>query len=222
MTARPAKDASSPRPVSLFAEDFDRPQPATEPAPTPPSYGPAELAAARADAWAEGHAAALAAATTEHAAALERAARSFAEQIAAVQFEVIAHADSHAEAVARLWLDALASLFPALCARHGAAEALALAKLVLPGLADQSAITLRADPALASHLRQQIATLEPSEPDRIRIVADETAEPGDIRISWSNGLVSRDAMALWEQVAAVLAAAGLSCGELATEMQDAA
>ena len=216
-----AFDPSSQRSGSLFAEDFDLPEQATDPAP-PPTFGPAELAAARAEAWAEGHAAGLAKAAAEHAAALGRAARSTAEQIAAVRTETLCHAEVHAEAVARLWLDTLANLFPALCARHGEAEALALAKLVLPGLAGEPSVTLRADPALARHLAEQIAALDPGEPGRIRIVPNETAQPGDIRVSWSSGLASRDAMELWEQVAAVLADAGLSCGQLVTEMQDAA
>jgi flagellar assembly protein FliH len=217
-----AFDPSSQRSGSLFAEDFDQPEQPTSPAPPPPTFGPAELEAARAEAWAEGHAAGLAQAAAEHAAALARAARSTAEQIAAVRTEAFRHAEAHAEAVARLWLDTLACLFPALCARHGEAEALALAKLVLPGLDGESSVTLRADPALARHLAEAIAELDSAEPGRIRIVPNETAQPGDIRISWSSGLAARDATQLWEQVAAVLADAGLSCGELATEMQDAA
>ncbi len=208
--------------VSLFAEDFDLPVRVAEPAPPPPTYGAAELAAARAEAWATGHALGLAEAAAEHGAALARAARSTAEQIATIRAEVSRQAEAHAEALARLWLNTLASLFPALCARHGDAEALALAKLVLPGLAGEPAITLRADPALAQHLAEEIEALEPHEPSRIRIIANEAALPGDIRISWNSGHASRDAMELWEQVAAVLADAGLSYEQLVTEMQDAA
>jgi len=215
-------DPSSQRSGSLFAEDFDLPERATDPAPPPPTFGPAELAAARAEAWGEGHAAGLAKAAAEHAAVLGRAARSTAEQIAAIRTEAFRQVEAHAEAVARLWLDTLAGLFPALCAKHGEAEALALAKLVLPGLVGESSVTLRTNPALARHLVEQIAALDPGEPDRIRIVPNETALPGDIRISWSSGLASRDATELWEQVAAVLAGAGLSFEQLATEMQDAA
>jgi hypothetical protein len=33
--------------------------------------------------------------------------------------------------------------------------------------------------------------------------------PGDVRIAWRNGTATRDAAALWQQVAAVLAPAGL-------------
>ena len=207
---------------SLFAEDFDLPEPATDPVPPPPTFGPDELAAARAEAWAEGHAAGLAKTATEHAAALSRAARSTTEQIAAMRTEALRQTEAHAEAVARLWLDTLASLFPALCARHGDAEALALANLVLPGLAGEPVVTLRADPALARHLADEIAALEPSDPGSIRIVPNETALPGDIRISWGSGFASRDATELWEQVAAVLGAAGLSLQQLATEIQNAA
>jgi len=213
---------SSRRPGSLFAEDFDVPEKAADPAPPAPTFSAAELAAARAEAWAEGHAAGLGKAAAEHDAALGRAARSTAEQIAAVLTEASSQVETHAEAVARLWLDTLASLFPALCAKHGDAEALALARLVLPGVATESLVTLRAHPALARHLTEEIAALDHGEPDRIRIVPNETALPGDIRISWGSGLASRDATELWEQVAAVLADAELSFQQLAMEMQDAA
>ena len=217
-----AFEQASKRGSSLFAEDFDLPEKTADPVPPSPTYGPDELAAARAEAWAEGHAAGLGKTAAEHAAALDRAARSTAEQIAAVRTEALRQAEVHAEVVARLWLDTLASLFPALCARHGDAEALALANLVLPGLAGEPVVTLRADPTLARHLAGEIAALEPSDPGRIRIVPNETALPGDIRISWGSGFASRDATELWEQVAAVLADAGLSSEQLATEMQNAA
>ena len=213
---------SAERHGSLFAEDFDLPEQTPDPVPPPPTFGSDELAAARAEAWAEGHAAGLAKTAAEHAAALDRAARSTAEQIAAVRTEALRQAEAHAEAVARLWLDTLASLFPALCAKHGDDEALALANLVLPGLAGEPVVTLRADPTLARHLADEIAALEPSDPGRIRIVPNETALPGDIRISWASGFASRDATELWEQVAAVLGAAGLSLQQLATEIQNAA
>ena len=40
--------------------------------------------------------------------------------------------------------------------------------------------------------------------------------PGDVRIAWHNGAATRDAAALWQQVAAILAPAGLlrrGCGD---------
>ena len=217
-----AFESSAKRPGSLFAEDFDLPERATDPVPPPPTFGPGELAAARAEAWAEGHAAGLSKAAAEHAAALGRAARSTADQIAAVHAEALRQAEAHAEAVAHLWLDTLGCLFPALCARHGDAEALALAKLVLPGLAGEPVVTLRADPALAQYLAEEIAALEPAEPGRVRVVPNETALPGDVRISWGSGFAQRDATELWEQVAAVLADAGLSPDQPGTEIQNAA
>jgi flagellar assembly protein FliH len=217
LTIKPPFDSRSPPSGSLFAEDFDLPLCAEEPAAA--TFSLAALESARAEAWAEGHAAGIAEATAEHATALGRAARSTAEQIAAIRSEALNLAEAHAEAVARLWLDTLASLFPALCRRHGEGEALALVKLVLPGLAGEPVITVRADPALAEHLANVI---EAREPGCVRIIANETALPGDIRISWNSGLASRDAMELWEQVAAVFASADLSFGQLATEMQDAA
>ncbi len=43
----------------------------------------------------------------------------------------------------------------------------------------------------------------------MQIIECDAMAPGDVRIAWHNGAATRDAAALWQQVAAVLAPAGL-------------
>ncbi|HEX5327136.1 MAG TPA: hypothetical protein VFW75_10755 [Acetobacteraceae bacterium] len=208
----------------MFAEDFDSVSNGHDQTPEviAPVFTAAELAAARADAWAEGREAALAELNAEHDKAWSGMAQSITQQLVGVGKTMHRQAESHAETIARLLLDTLATLFPQLCARHGETEAQALAGAVLGGLTREPVITVRAGRVLARHLTDQLEELGSSHAMRVEVVSAETDMPGDFRITWHDGQASRDAAALWEQVAAVLAGAGLNCSGLVMEMQDAA
>jgi hypothetical protein len=52
--------------------------------------------------------------------------------------------------------------------------------------------------------------LDPDLAARLQIVPTDSIPAGDARIAWRNGGATRDAAALWEQVAATLALSGLS------------
>ena len=114
-----------------------------------------------------------------------------------------------AEAIARLLLDSLAATFPTLCARYGDAEVRAIIRAVLPALTQEAAITVRAHPRTAAALAAEIAHLDPDLVAHVQTVECDAMPPGDVRIAWHNGTATRDAAALWQQVAAVLAPAGL-------------
>ncbi|HEY5302025.1 MAG TPA: hypothetical protein VIJ55_15215 [Acetobacteraceae bacterium] len=195
---------------ALFDEDFDLPPP-PDPEVIAPSAGGltlADLAAARADAWAESRASAQAEATiaTE---ALATAAAALAREVETLRAAMHADAEANADAIARLLLDTLAALFPALCARNGEAEARAVVRALLPGLSLEPEIVVRAHPTITPALAEQIARALPDDPDRVRVVADPSMGASDVRLRWRGGTGSRDGAALWEEVAAVLAPAGL-------------
>ena len=198
--------ADLPRIGALFAEDFDRP-PQSEV--TEPMFSADELAAAREAAWHAGHEAGLAAATTSVAAATHEAVGAFAEQFAAECAAAQARAETSAEAIAQLLLGSLAATFPALCARYGDAEVRAIIRTVLPALTQEPTITVRAHPRTARAVTQEIARLDPELAAHVQSVGCDAMAPGDVRIAWRNGTATRDAAALWQQVAAVLAPAGL-------------
>ena len=205
---RPRRVAT--RGLVLFDEEFD---PASAPSAAgpdvvAPTFTAGDLAEARETARREGRDLGLAEAAAAQEAALDAAATSVATRIAAVREEQRRHTEAAAATVAGLLLDTLAALFPALCARHGATEAEAVLRAVLPGLAGAPALTLRANPTLLGRLGAELARLDPDLAARTTLVASELAAPGDVALAWQHGQARRDARALWHAVEAALAPAG--------------
>ncbi|HEY2616265.1 MAG TPA: hypothetical protein VGI78_02900 [Acetobacteraceae bacterium] len=207
--------ANHPTVGKLFAEDFDSPEAAPEPEVIDPVFTLGELSAARATAWRDGHAAGLQEAAETDAAATRQALTAIVEQFAAERDEAAARAEQSAEAIARLLTASLAATFPTLCARHGDAEVRAIVRTVLPALTQETAITVRAHPRTAAAVTQEIARLDPDLVAHIQIFDCDAMPPGDVRVAWHNGTATRDAAALWQQVAAVLAPAGLLRADVA-------
>ncbi len=208
----PARAAHPHAPAGvLFAEDFDLAEDARPAAPevSRPTITADELAEVRATASAEGRELGFAEAAAEQEVALEAAARSVAAQLAALRTDARAGAEAAAHTVAQLLLEALAALFPTLCARHGAAEAQAVLRAILPGLGEEPALTLRANPRLLPALRAELARRDPELAARTTFVPSEIAAPGDIAMSWQHGSATRNAGSLWTAVADALGSAGL-------------
>jgi flagellar biosynthesis/type III secretory pathway protein FliH len=203
-------DSFAHAPGALFAEDFDMPATAaTDSAAADPVYSACELAAAREAAWRSGHDAGLREAAAGDAAATAAAVRAVAERFAAEGNLAAAHVEQSAEAIARLLLDSLAAMFPALCARYGEPEVRAVVRAVLPALTQEPAITIRANPVTAVAVSQEVARLDPELAAHVQLAKCDAMPPGDVRIAWHNGAATRDAAALWQEVAAILAPAGL-------------
>ena len=199
-----------PRIVStLFDEDFDVRLVAPEPEVIEPVFSAEELATARDAAWREGQVAGLEAAAASEAAATLQALEAIASQIRTNHDEAVALAEQTAEGIARLLLDSLAAAFPVLCSHYGEAEVRAIVRFVLPSLTQEPAIAVRAHPHTAAALTQEIDNLDPDIAARVQIVTCDAMPPGDVRVTWHNGSAVRDAAGLWDQVAAVLAPAGL-------------
>ena len=194
---------------TLFAEDFDVPEVVPDAEVIEPVYSVSELTAAREAAWREGHDAGSQDAATSDAAATHQAIVAFAEQFATECVAATARAEESAEAIARLLLDSLAAIFLTLCVRYGDAEVRAIVRTVLPALTQEPTIAVRAHPHTVRALTQEIARLDPDLATHVQAVDCDTMSPGDVRIAWHNGTATRDAAALWQQVAAILAPAGL-------------
>ena len=118
-------------------------------------------------------------------------------------------AEEAAEAVARLLMDAFATAFPALCARHAEGELRAIVRSVLPRLQEEPSIVVRASPHATQALADEIAAIDPDLVDRVRIVPTDSVPLGDIRIAWRAGNARRDTAGLWAEIENVLAPAGL-------------
>jgi flagellar biosynthesis/type III secretory pathway protein FliH len=197
----------------LFAEDFDL-SPGRENAPEPeviePTFSAAELEAARAEAWQAGSDAASASAAAADHAVIRQTIAAIAERLVAAHDELLELAEQSAATIARLLLGSLGVVLPELTARHGEAELQAIIRIVLPGLFKEPAVTLRINPQHCATVAREIERLDPDLAARLQIVPTESMPAGDARIAWRNGGATRDAAALWEQVAATLALSGLS------------
>ena len=205
-------DAFTKKKGALFGEDFDAPPappPPTEPAFVEPVYSAADLAVARDEAARDSRETALAEAEAATKATARRALTDIAAQIASARDDVAAIAEQSAEATARLLLDCFATAFPALSARHGAAEVTAILQAILPSLRREPKIVIRLSPHLAREMTEEIQMLDPELAAHVRIVPTDAIPAGDVRIAWDNGGAIRDTKALWSQIENTLAPAGL-------------
>lgn len=199
-------------------EDFDDDPPtleaaADEPAEdepfAPPPPDADEIAASRDAAYAAGRRDERAEIATERSIALDRTLASMAGQLRDAGREASAVAEAAAEETARLLLRVLAAMMPALCARHGAADAVALVRAVVPALLHEPRVTIRVNPHVRDAVAAELARVAPDWADRIALVATDAMAPGDARVAWDNGTASRDVAELWDQVIARLAPLGL-------------
>jgi flagellar assembly protein FliH len=198
-----------PKIDGLFAEDFDLPEAAPEVAVIEPVFSAGEMAAAREAAWHDGHTAGLQEAMAGDATATRLAITAIAERFAAECADARASAERSAEAIARLLLDSLSAVFPTLCSRYGDEEVRAIVRTVVPALIQEPSITVRAHPRTAAAVTQETARLNAELAGRMQMIESDAMPPGDVRIAWRSGSATRDAAALWQEVAAVLAPAGL-------------
>jgi len=197
---------------SLFADDFGLPShrdTAGDVAAIDATSASAKLAEECAASWAAGHATG----TTEANAASAATTNALLEAIAGAMREASKAAadvtEQAVEAVARLLMDSLATLFPALCARHGEAELCALIRTILPAMAQEPALTVRVNPMHTPALMRELDRLDPDLVERVRLVPVEAIAAGDIRVTWRDGAAVRDTAELWQQVHEVLGSAGL-------------
>jgi flagellar biosynthesis/type III secretory pathway protein FliH len=198
------------QPGALFAEDFDQPRRAAiEPEAVAPTYCAAELAEARAEGWAGGHAAGTAETNNTIAAASRLLLDDIAASLRDAKTAGDAVAERSVEAIARLLLESLGKLLPELFERHGEAELCALVHTILPALAQQPTITVRLNPVHTPALMRELDRLDPELVERVRLVPVDAIALGDVRVSWCDGTASRNTAALWQQVRAVLEPAGL-------------
>ena len=213
----------TPRSGILFAEDFDLPEgfahvlaPAeedeeeAEPEPEViiPSYSAEELEEAREKGFAAGQRAGREAAQADSEAQIAAALAAITGSLHDAREAAAATASELAEGVTRLLLQGLASLAPALCARHGESEVAAVMALVLPVLRTEPRITVRVNPTLEDGIRARLARFDAELVARVAVIAADLP-PGDVRIGWRDGEAVRDTTAIWRGIADVLTPLGL-------------
>ncbi|WP_158747623.1 FliH/SctL family protein [Acidisphaera sp. L21] len=206
----------------LYAEDFDddgtgrvqdEPESGPEPEIIEPTFSVAEMEAARAEARAEGRAEmerSLAATRTHMLGLL---ATGMADGRAGAHAAALETAD----AVVKCMMSMMVTCLPALCERFGDAEVQALCRTILPGLVDEAKIVVRINPEMMGTMEAELAELDFELAERIHLLPTEAMQQGDVRISWGDGSVIRDARRARRLVEDALAQMGL----LQQEMADA-
>jgi len=105
-------------------------------------------------------------------------------------------------------MDTLAAVFPALCARFGAAETQAVIRTILPVLRQEPRATVRIAPDLVAPVVETITRIDADLVARIDIEPDPTMPDGDVRVTWRHGEARRDARALWRDIGDILGQTG--------------
>jgi flagellar biosynthesis/type III secretory pathway protein FliH len=203
--------------VFLFDEDFDLPSqqdPGPEPEVIEPLFTFAELQAAREEAARSSREDALAEAGAATSTVAGQALTMIAEQLLAARAELDVIAEQSADAIARLLLSCFAAAFPALSARHGAAETAALLREILPALRHEPKIVIRVSPHVATEMTEELQAFDADLAARARFVPTDALPIGDAQVTWHNGGARRDASSLWKQIEQILAPAGLLHAEL--------
>jgi flagellar assembly protein FliH len=199
----------------LYVEDFDAPPQSREPAAAaPPAAVPAapepvftasDLAAAHAAGRAEGLQAALEEAGLLQAQLQSAATQALADALAAGRASLERIVAAQAAEAARTVLAMLRSAVPATMARHGRAELDAVIAALLPGLASEPELRVRAHPGLADHVRETLITLLGADGGVLSVAADPALAPGDLRIAWADGSARRDCAEIYAAIRDALA-----------------
>ena len=204
----------------LYAEDFDddgtaphaaEDTPAAEPEVIEPTFTVTELEAARAEGRAAGRAEAERGLAASRTHMLGLLATGVADGRAGAADAAIRAADS----VAKCMLGVLLACLPAMCERHGVAELRALSRAVLPGLVDEPKIVVRVHPHMLPPMQAEVAALDFELAERIQLLPTEAVAPGDLRISWADGSVTRDTGKARTIIEDALAGLGLLQREIA-------
>jgi flagellar assembly protein FliH len=180
----------------LFDTAFDQPRRGAAAAPRKekPVHTPSELAQARQQGFAEGHAAGLEAARSELAGRVAAA-------IVGLQAALPQLAADHAEAVATVRRDAAglalaiaAKLAPALIGRRPLAEIEALIADCLNELSEEPRFAVRVAPELADPLAERLEALKRAAGFRgeVVVLGEDGMAQGDCRIEWADGGMARD------------------------------
>jgi flagellar biosynthesis/type III secretory pathway protein FliH len=191
----------------LYMEDFDRaPEPVAEMAATVlPACTDEDVRSARAEGYAAGLAAALADARLMQAQVQSAALQTLGDGLASARAELAHIATGHAEATAQMMLAILKAAIPATMRRHASGEMGAMLEALLPGLACEPDLRVRAHPDLADAAREALIGRLPGDCCVLSVYADPALAPGDINVAWQDGRAMRDCGAIWAQIVEALA-----------------
>ncbi len=199
----------------LFDNEFlvDEPEPdetaadaAEEQAPPEPTYGEADLAASRADGFAEGHVAGLA----EGHAETERLAAQAAGLISERLSEIADTVRSHHESVT---LDAVAvasaiirKIAPEIIDRGALSAIEAAISGCLPDLTDEPRIVVRVGEKMMDAVRARIEPIVTASgfSGDVVVITDPALEFADCTVEWADGGIRHDPTRVWRDIEEIL------------------
>lgn len=205
---------------ALFARDFDAPldnvivlddpeEEAPPAEPPPPAITQEMLDAAVAAAREDGLRQGRAEAADAREAARHAMQATLINQLRDAGTELRGAVDEAGSQLAALVLATLDAGFPALRARHGAAELSRFTRDIVGLLAQEPRIVIRIHPDMQPALDEVLAGLEPERREAILVEVREALPPGDARIAWRHGMAVRDTEALRQRLGETLAPLGL-------------
>lgn len=223
MTATQSRTRAAPRAAaafSLFARDFDAPldnvivlddaeEEASPAEPPPPPITQAMLDEAVAAAHEDGLRAGRAEAAEAREAARHAMQATLINQLSDAEAQLRGAVETAGSQLAALVLATLDAGFPALRARHGAAELSRFTRDIVGLLAQEPRIVIRIHPDMRAVLDDVLAALEPERREAILVEARDSLPPGDARIAWRHGMAVRDTEAMRQRLAETLAPLGL-------------
>ena len=194
----------------LYMEDFDSDLRAREPVvedkpASAPVFTKADVEHARAEGRVEGLQSALTDATLTRAQLEAAALQSLADGLSAARVTLERVAAHHAAECVRAIIAVMSAAIPATMVRHGEFEIQAMLDILLPGLACEPELRVRASPELADTVRERLGERLPNHGIVLSVVGDTAFAFGDVDIVWEQGRARRDCNAIWQAIRSAVA-----------------
>ncbi len=200
----------------LFDTDFavDEPAPEEEPAadavedlaPPEPTYSEAELAAARADGFAEGQALGLGEGRRETERLAAQAMGRIAEQLSEIADTVRTHQNSVTHDATAVASAIIRKVAPGLI-RHGALDSIEAAiSGCLPDLVEEPRIVVRVCDGSLDAVQARIAPIVKASgfSGDVVVIADPSLEVSDCTVEWADGGIRHDPSRAWRDIEEIL------------------
>lgn len=178
-----------------------------EPEPEAPTFSEEDVARARADGFAEGHARGVG----EAAEATERRAADAIERVADSVAALLADREAVAEEAMRQAMEVgtavAAKMFPELHRRGALDEVERIVALAVERMADEPKLTVRVAEAVRDTVAERIGRLAETRgfAGRVDVVADAALAEGDCAVEWANGGARRDAARMEREISEIVA-----------------
>jgi flagellar assembly protein FliH len=183
------------------------PEPEPEPEPPPPSFGEEEMAAARAEAFAEGERAGQEAAMATVERHLALALAQIPPQLAGMVEDQRRSDEALGEQTLRIALTIARKLMPELARRQGLGEVEALVRACLADMLEEPRIVVRVSDGLIEAVRTRLQPIadELGFAGALVLLVDPALGPADCRVEWADGGAERIADGLWRDIDAAVA-----------------